>query len=673
MSSDSFKVNKSLIIKPRAAKPTSPQIGETIVDANTGKMQYYNSTAWVDINKPETSTSNLITNSSAVGVVNSIFSPYADAAGTRPVDGTGGSPTVSTGLSSTGLYNPPIFGTQSYYLAKGAGNMQGNGWSTAFTVELGSRSKMFNISFDYLNITAAPITPGTSTTDGDMIVYIYDVTNSQLIEPSNIKLFSNSTTSSDKFQATFQTSATGVNYRLIIHLAGTTTTSMGIKLDNVSITPSQYVYAPQITATLASSGYVSGITTNAALTARQRFDGDLVKADLNLFFSGTNTQSSATITVPILVDMAKMPYTNRNRVGSWSIRNPANGTVFSGVANVAPASTGSNAIILLEGFAPNSNVPFTLAANAEMSINLEYPGVGLSAVSQVSDGADLRVVGFKAGKNTTQTLTSSSWTVISAWDVLSFDTNTTFNASTGVYTVQVPGYYEVEAQITYQANATGPRNIQINRNIEALSTPRIAVTVTPNASAETSVQASSVDYYNTGDTIRIYGLQISGGGLSVSTNGGYNSFSATRVSGPQTIAATEEMSLRYSSSSGQTINSSTTTYIYGVRDYDSHGWYNPATGEFKPQQAARYKIKAQVGSTYNAVTHDFNVRIYKNGTQVSVNTKTSPTGSGNTVAHEDTLNLISTDVVTIRTDLNAGSGAAAINQTVNFLTIERVK
>ena len=55
---------------------------------------------------------NLITNGSADDTATSIFVPYADAAGTRPVDGTGGSPTVTTSMTSTS----PLIGTKSSFV-----------------------------------------------------------------------------------------------------------------------------------------------------------------------------------------------------------------------------------------------------------------------------------------------------------------------------------------------------------------------------------------------------------------------------------------------------------------------------------------------------------------------------------------------------------------------------
>lgn len=89
---------------------------------------------------------NLITNGNADDTSSSIFVPYADAASTRPVDGTGGSPTVTTSMTTS----TPLDGTKSFLLTKPASNVQGQGWSVPFTVDPAYRAKSLKISFDYI-------------------------------------------------------------------------------------------------------------------------------------------------------------------------------------------------------------------------------------------------------------------------------------------------------------------------------------------------------------------------------------------------------------------------------------------------------------------------------------------------------------------------------------------
>ena len=160
---------------------------------------------------------NLITNGSADDAIASIFVPYADAAGTRPVDGTGGSPTVTTLITSVS----PLTGTKSYLLTKPASNVQGQGWATPATaLDLSYRAKALKISVDYI-VNSGTFVAGSRTTDSDIIWTCYDITTSKIVEPSNIKMCSNSTTGSDKFEATVQFDFNCTSFRLIAHVATT--------------------------------------------------------------------------------------------------------------------------------------------------------------------------------------------------------------------------------------------------------------------------------------------------------------------------------------------------------------------------------------------------------------------------------------------------------------------
>ena len=70
---------------------------------------------------------------------------YADAAGTRPVDGSGGAPT----LSCTRTTSSPIDGDGSLLITKDAANRQGQGCSIQFTIDSAYKAKVLQIEFDY--------------------------------------------------------------------------------------------------------------------------------------------------------------------------------------------------------------------------------------------------------------------------------------------------------------------------------------------------------------------------------------------------------------------------------------------------------------------------------------------------------------------------------------------
>jgi hypothetical protein len=166
------------------------------------------------------------------------FATYADAAGASPVDGTGGSPSVTWTTSSSS----PLAGTNSFLLTKGASNRQGDGVSYAFTIDAQDQAKVLQVSFNYLVSSGTFVAGSGPSSPSDVTVWLYDVTNSLIIQPSSSSLLSNSTTLADKFNATFQTSSNSTSYRLILHVGSTSASAYTLKVDSISVSPSTYVY-----------------------------------------------------------------------------------------------------------------------------------------------------------------------------------------------------------------------------------------------------------------------------------------------------------------------------------------------------------------------------------------------------------------------------------------------
>lgn len=150
------------------------------------------------------------------------WATYADAAGTTPVDGTGGSATTTfTRQSGTVLR-----GNQSFKITKDAANRQGEGASYDFTIKGQDTSKKLKIQFDFKTNEDA------AYASGDYTVYIYDVTNSTLITPVDTDIIAGQ----NIFQTSFN-STTSTSYRLIFHCATTNASAYDIYIDNVIVGP----------------------------------------------------------------------------------------------------------------------------------------------------------------------------------------------------------------------------------------------------------------------------------------------------------------------------------------------------------------------------------------------------------------------------------------------------
>ena len=72
------------------------------------------------------------------------WAAYADAAGSIPVDGTGGAPTVTITTSASS----PLRGLNSFLLTKDAANRQGEGVSAVFTIDAADKAEVMAIEID---------------------------------------------------------------------------------------------------------------------------------------------------------------------------------------------------------------------------------------------------------------------------------------------------------------------------------------------------------------------------------------------------------------------------------------------------------------------------------------------------------------------------------------------
>lgn len=165
---------------------------------------------------------NFITNTDAENDVLGWFT-FQDAAASTPVDGVGGSPSVTL----TRSVSSPLRGLASFLLTKGAFNAQGQGASfgdviatSDFVIDNADKNKPFQVSFDF--------EASSGYLANDVGVWIYDTTNNQLLPLSqNLIPYK-----SGSMTATFNTTNSNT-YRLIIFIASTNATAWTFKFDNV--------------------------------------------------------------------------------------------------------------------------------------------------------------------------------------------------------------------------------------------------------------------------------------------------------------------------------------------------------------------------------------------------------------------------------------------------------
>ena len=578
--------NTSRFTIPKAAKATLDALTRkeaTLVYASdTDKMYYDDGSILKLVGSGSGGAVNFISDGDAEG--SNIWTAYADAAGTRPVDGTGGSPSVTATISST----TPLAGTNSFLLTKGASNTQGQGIATTFSVDLAYRAKVLQIEFDYI-LSSGTFTAGSSSADSDVIAYIYDVTNSTLIEPSSIKLLSNSTTLGDKFVANFQSSATGSSYRLILHCATTSASAYTLKLDNFRVGPCDYVYGTPITDWVAYvPSNTQGLGTITSVNMKWRRVGDTMQIQGG-FTTGTVTASTAQLGLPAGATIG----------GTSSTRAYSGETIRNGGSRITNfAIQGATYLTFGGGASSHGDLPGSSAFGSTESLYItafDIPISGWSSSVQMSDGYDGREISFSANTSTTAATSSTPFIYT---NVLSQKGNG-YNSATGVFTAQSAGSYAFVAT-AYNA---GSHSINFYKN---------GVSLTQGAVLGTAGNSSQVTWsgpLNAGETIEVRPNS------SVTANGSatLNTFSGFKLQSPTTMSATELVAAGYSLSANKT-PAANAAIDFDSKLYDTHNAVTTGGSgawKFTAPVSGIYEVSMTGALTSGAQTVD----LYKNGVQ----------------------------------------------------------
>lgn len=166
------------------------------------------------------------------------WAAYADAAGTEPVDGTGGTPTITW----TRTTSSPIAGTASFLMTKPASNCQGQGVSIDFDVPGGMQGHLVVIEFlAVLASGGAGLADPLIGNSADMVVSVYDKTNAALVSVGG-GFISALQKSGGMYpgapqRLVFRAAANSTAYRLCIHWRSTYATAATFKFDDFIVRP----------------------------------------------------------------------------------------------------------------------------------------------------------------------------------------------------------------------------------------------------------------------------------------------------------------------------------------------------------------------------------------------------------------------------------------------------
>ena len=213
------------------------------------------------------------------------WSTYDDGAVSEPVDGTGG---ASSTLTFTRNTSSPLRGNADFDLAKSAADGQGEGNAVPFTIDIADKDKILSVTFDYA--------VGGSFATGDVGMFIYDVTNANIIK---IDPDEDLNVGGGKFQGTFlATSST--SYRLIFHVRTTNASAWTLNFDNVIVGPQVVIFGPAMTdfEDRTSEFTINGVgtPTEVKIVVKRVGDEAIIRGT---FKPGTTSGDTASLTLPL--------------------------------------------------------------------------------------------------------------------------------------------------------------------------------------------------------------------------------------------------------------------------------------------------------------------------------------------------------------------------------------
>jgi len=541
---------------------------------------------------------NYITNSDLESNVTG-YSAYANAAGVAPVDGTGGSPTVTATRSTSS----PLRGTASLLLTKDAANRQGEGISYDFSIATADKAKVLQGSFEYA------ISSGTFA-DDDVRMYIYDVTNAALIYPTPY-LLKNHTLAAEKFNFEFQTSSSSTSYRLIFHVASTSASAYTLKFDTISVGPQAKLYGSPVTDLVTYTPTLNSTSNVSSNVAYWRRDGDSIEVRGRIVWNGAGHNSTLSVQLPsgLTLDTSKISYNNTGDAtkvgyGDWL----DSGTDFNTLSVV---KTGTNLttvyFIIDQGTGVfNSNA---CANGDEVSYFFKLPISGWGSQVVMSNDASTRVIAMKAtGAPPTGTLSNTNQNDV-IFGTMVNDTHGAYATGTGIYTAPVSGYYDISACViltgTFSSHGDAELFIFVNGSSVA---SKLTINSSASGTMSYDVHAKAI-YVQAGQAVKIRLTPNSWSSVSYGSTATENYFTLHQVQGPSQIAASETVLVVVSGDPASATSGN--PIIWPTKDIDTHGGYNTSTGRYTVPISGYYKVSGNFQNTATAAT----IYIYKNAVQ----------------------------------------------------------
>lgn len=580
------KITDGLGFDELSSTPSTPASGEVkIYPRDDGKFYKLDDAGTETVFGSGSGGIQYITNTDAEGGVQD-WSTYADTPSERPVDGSGGSPTISF----TATTSDPLRGTQSFLLTKNASNEQGQGVSTDFIIDRADRFSKQRISMDYI--------ADSGFSDGDIKIFIYDVTNASIIDVVDRDLVLSSTGSKivTEFQAT-----SSLSYRLIYHIATTSTSAFTLKFDNVSVGPSQITTGPLVT-DWEQYTPTGTWTTNTTYEGWKRRVGDTAEYVVLVETIGAPNAAGLQINIEDgSIDTSKDPVTSTDYsygIGSVSDLGVENYTLRVRYVNDTTVGVflfGATSTYISGAASVTNTTPMNFSSGDRVYLRFSVPIQGWSSNSVISSDFGNRLISAQYTHSVATPLPAGVSTTVPYSTKLQ---DTTASVVNGVFTASETGTYAY----SYSASLTANSWAQDEFIIAVVEKNGVDVVQRREwySGGTGTITATAPDCVGTvellaGETLRYTLTHDNGGGNSVIANSQYNRMSVFKIQTPQSLAGGEVVTASYQTNSGQVIpNNTTTDLIFEDRLFDTHDAYNVLTGVYTFPKSGNYFVSCLV-------------------------------------------------------------------------------
>jgi hypothetical protein len=548
---------------------------------------------------------------------------YADAAASSPADGTGGSPNAAFTLT----YNTttPMAHDGQMRLVKDAANRQGHGVSFDFTIDRADQAKPFQIEFDYRVVSGTFAASSTPVTPSDITVWIYDVTNNQLIQPAAHVLDGSVVGQFYTYRGNFQTNANSQNYRIVLHVA--TTSAVAYTLDFTNFRVSRNVVS-QGTVVTDWQSYTPTFNGDYSLgtggSPRQQFFwrrvGDTAQVRGHIKFGTSGMSAGASLfrfSTPsgLSIDNNKRPsfLSSGFSFSGTSLLGRINNTTYRQIGYVQQDGVSNN--FYIEGrtdtgvaFAYNNTSPANIAGGDEIAVELSFPVLGWSSSVSLSSDNDGRIVGAVLTRVAAQNFTDSTPLNIPFTSV-SNDTHNgavNLNSSNAAWIAPISGFYNIHASMTGLTHA----GVSFLDTFLAIRVNNVTVAQDrQDTVGRLSRNVSTLVFLNAGASVQCQAYQVSGATRA------FEDFrlAISRVSGPAVIASTEKVVASIAATGTRAHNTAFTVIALTSKVIDTHNICDLANSRIVIPVSGIYSVFVYGGYTgvpsAGSVRCAFNIRL----------------------------------------------------------------